>query len=492
MKKLTLLSILISVLFAFAAAPKVDLEAQAIAKKDEERRLVMSQLETARDSLQRLITAQYSAKQQYVEQREADKEELENLRGTQEKLNNELARIKEEKLSREQVLEDEKKALVLKQDEQKYFNDQLKDMYQKESDGLLEVFPLDREERRGNIEKIKAVIAQGSPAGVSFRSFVEYRMKWFAIGDSVSLTGTVVLPEASGPKDLTIARFGNMFGYGMDSSGNAYYLRQTGRLGTERFAVEKVEAPEVATEIATAMNGWMQTSSITGNVPVEVLQNDQSRQLISGKKVSAWQELYHSLEQGGLIMIPILLLPFWILYLTLSKVLQYRSVSTRMRKQFKESMEFIKKGDFAGAKAYAESCKNGVFAQMVKAVVERKSLGRDVGERAVYELLSLEAPLLNRNLNTVAVIAGAAPLLGLLGTISGMITLFAAVTQSGTGDPKALAGGISEALVTAKTGLAVAIPALFIHDLLRASKDRLVSEMEKSAVDLLHAVYPGE
>jgi biopolymer transport protein ExbB/TolQ len=73
-----------------------------------------------------------------------------------------------------------------------------------------------------------------------------------------------------------------------------------------------------------------------------------------------------------------------------------------------------------------------------------------------------------------------------------MITLFAAVTHYGTGDPKFLAGGISEALITAKTGLAIAIPALFVHDLLRGAKDRLMANMEKYAIDVLNAVYPEE
>jgi biopolymer transport protein ExbB len=88
------------------------------------------------------------------------------------------------------------------------------------------------------------------------------------------------------------------------------------------------------------------------------------------------------------------------------------------------------------------------------------------------------------------VIAGAAPLLGLLGTISGMITLFAAVTYYGTGDPKFLAGGISEALITAKTGLAIAIPTLFVHDDLRNRKERLLSDIEAMALAVLDKVVP--
>ena len=147
-------------------------------------------------------------------------------------------------------------------------------------------------------------------------------------------------------------------------------------------------------------------------------------------------------------------------------------------------MKYFEKKDFSGALAWAKACKKGNNGPYCPGKPRRQSQGRDAGERAVYEILSLEAPPLRRNLNTLAVIAGAAPLLGLLGTISGMITLFAAVTHYGTGDPKFLAGGISEALITAKTGLAIAIPVLFIHDLLRSAKDRLMADLENDTIGI--------
>lgn len=100
--------------------------------------------------------------------------------------------------------------------------------------------------------------------------------------------------------------------------------------------------------------------------------------------------------------------------------------------------------------------------------------------------------MVGRGINTLAVIAGAAPLLGLLGTISGMITLFAAVTHYGTGDPKFLAGGISEALITAKTGLAIAIPVLFIHDFVRNGKDRMLSELERLSIAAMNRIWPED
>jgi biopolymer transport protein ExbB len=104
----------------------------------------------------------------------------------------------------------------------------------------------------------------------------------------------------------------------------------------------------------------------------------------------------------------------------------------------------------------------------------------DTGRHVIYEL--------ERFLNTLGTIAGIAPLLGLLGTVTGIIKAFNAINQGGVGDPRALSGGIAEALITTAAGLIVAIPALFAYRYLRGKVDRIVVEMEKDAIKLADAV----
>ena len=104
----------------------------------------------------------------------------------------------------------------------------------------------------------------------------------------------------------------------------------------------------------------------------------------------------------------------------------------------------------------------------------------DTGRHVVHEL--------ERFLNTLGTIAGVTPLLGLLGTVTGIIKAFNAITVGGMGDPRALSGGISEALITTAAGLVVAIPALIAYRYLRGRVDRIVIEMEKSAIALADAV----
>jgi biopolymer transport protein ExbB len=96
---------------------------------------------------------------------------------------------------------------------------------------------------------------------------------------------------------------------------------------------------------------------------------------------------------------------------------------------------------------------------------------------------------LERYLNSLGTIAAISPLLGLLGTVSGMINLFEAITSQGVGNPAALAGGISEALITTEAGLLVAIPALVAYRYLRGRVDALIVRMEQEAITLVEALH---
>ena len=103
------------------------------------------------------------------------------------------------------------------------------------------------------------------------------------------------------------------------------------------------------------------------------------------------------------------------------------------------------------------------------------------GRQVVYEL--------ERYLNTLGTIANISPLLGLLGTVIGMIKVFAAITTSGVGNPGVLAGGISEALITTAAGLSVAIPAVIFHRYLSGKVDRIVLSMEEQSLKMVEVMH---
>src|SRR4051812_12156707 len=126
--------------------------------------------------------------------------------------------------------------------------------------------------------------------------------------------------------------------------------------------------------------------------------------------------------------------------------------------------------------------KNSPLGRILAAALANRDRGRaimmehvqDTGRHVVHEL--------ERFLNSLGTIASISPLLGLLGTVTGIIRAFNAVMLGGMGDPRMLAGGISEALVTTAGGLAVAIPAFIAYRYLRGKVERIVVDMEKIAV----------
>lgn len=108
----------------------------------------------------------------------------------------------------------------------------------------------------------------------------------------------------------------------------------------------------------------------------------------------------------------------------------------------------------------------------------------DAGRHVIHEL--------DRYLITLGTIATISPLLGLLGTVLGIMHVFAAISQGGLGNPAALAGGISQALITTVAGLTVAIPAYIAHRYLRGKVDDLVVRMERETMRLMHAVRAAQ
>ena len=141
-------------------------------------------------------------------------------------------------------------------------------------------------------------------------------------------------------------------------------------------------------------------------------------------------------------------------------------------------------------KAASDYCRRhlGPFTELVHTLVENrhapydelKEILEDTGRR---QLLGLQ-----RGLPALATIVGGAPLLGLLGTVLGMIAIFKAVATGGTGITEQLATGISQALITTATGLIIAIPALFTHAFLEARAVSIIADIEAQMMDYLHLV----
>ncbi|MEC7096161.1 MAG: MotA/TolQ/ExbB proton channel family protein [Pseudomonadota bacterium] len=140
---------------------------------------------------------------------------------------------------------------------------------------------------------------------------------------------------------------------------------------------------------------------------------------------------------------------------------------------------------------FVEVASNSPLGAILAAGIANRGQGRDVMKESISEAASHVVHDLEKYLNSLGTVAAIAPLLGLLGTVVGMIDVVTQITTVGTGNANALAGGISEALLTTAAGLIVAIPALVMHRYYTGLIDTIVFDLEREAIKLVDAIHNG-
>jgi biopolymer transport protein ExbB len=189
--------------------------------------------------------------------------------------------------------------------------------------------------------------------------------------------------------------------------------------------------------------------------------------------------------KGGPVMVPILVMAAAALLVGLWKWWQISRIRNASPLEVNAVLSALERDDLPVAAAKAGAVP-GPVGEMLKAAVEHADEPKELIEEVMFEK-ALEARLqLQSFLPFIALAASAAPLLGLLGTVTGMINTFKLITVFGSGDPKTLSSGISEALITTEYGLIVAIPALLLYAYLSRRAKGVLDGMEKTAVAFLN------
>ncbi len=207
-----------------------------------------------------------------------------------------------------------------------------------------------------------------------------------------------------------------------------------------------------------------------------------------GKRIEPKHErgVVETIEAGGVIAWVIVGLGAVALVLVLLRLMTLVLTGAGGRRLSTRVAELVATGRLDEALALARRAR-GAMARVLRVTVGNLDRERAALEDLTSEALLAEAPRLDRFGAAITVSAAVAPLLGLLGTVTGMIATFDIITEHGTGDPKLLSGGISEALITTELGLVVAIPTLLLGTLLSARAAALSAAMERSALRVLNA-----
>ncbi|ULX56495.1 MotA/TolQ/ExbB proton channel family protein [Ectothiorhodosinus mongolicus] len=197
--------------------------------------------------------------------------------------------------------------------------------------------------------------------------------------------------------------------------------------------------------------------------------------------------MFELMQAGGILMLPIMACSVIALAIVIERFWTLRRTEVVPPGLVAASLERVQQDRLD--EQYLSSLRQGSpLGRILAAGLVNRRSSREVMKESIEEVGRQVAHRLERFLNTLGTIAAITPLLGLLGTVVGMIEVFAVITSVGVGSPGELAGGISVALITTAAGLSVAIPTLIFHRYFRGRVDELVLEMEQQAIMLIEVI----
>ena len=194
------------------------------------------------------------------------------------------------------------------------------------------------------------------------------------------------------------------------------------------------------------------------------------------------------LKPGGIIMFPLLLCSVLALAIIIERFWTLRVSRLAPKSMVQDLWASIRKKEL-NARKIKELKENAPLGRILAAGLVNAKHGRDIMKESIQEEASHVVHEMERFLTALGTIAVITPLLGLLGTVIGMIKVFAQLQLEGAGNAAALAGGISEALITTAAGMTVAIPALIFHRYFLRRVDELVVDMEQESLRLVEVLH---
>jgi len=206
-----------------------------------------------------------------------------------------------------------------------------------------------------------------------------------------------------------------------------------------------------------------------------------------GFPTGANRDMFEIVVAGGIVMVPIILCSILAVAITLERLWTLREQRVVPAELTDKVWQWVENRTLSDKQVMALQ-QHSPLGSVLAAGLASRHRERSVMIQAIEDAGRHVAHDLERFLNTLGTIAAVSPLLGLLGTVTGMIRTFKAITVAGVGNPAAMAGGIAEALITTAAGLLVAIPALFAYRYLRGRVDALVIQMEKESIKLVQAI----
>ena len=322
-----------------------------------------------------------------------------------------------------------------------------------------------------------------------------------AMGENEELAPVDSLAQQAAMIGLALARVDGLLGGEVfEGSAIANGVKSKGKFAL--FGPVAVFAADSA-DVAGTASGQMNTPEVTISTPPAGMASGIRAIVQAGAgalpldasmgdadKIAATEESFtEHAAKGGPTMVPILALGVLAVLIGIYKWFQIGFIRLARPRDIQIIVDRVNERNDAKAIEHAERIK-GPVGDMLRTAIEHANEKKEYIEEVLYEKMLKVRPRLESFLPVVAIAAATAPLLGLLGTVTGMINTFKVISVFGTGDPKTLSGGISEALVTTEFGLIVAIPSLLIHAVISRKAKGVMGAMEQISVAFINGVDP--
>lgn len=266
----------------------------------------------------------------------------------------------------------------------------------------------------------------------------------------------------------TIIRVGNVAAYGVSEEAAGALAPA----GDRRLKIWKKDAAASARALAAGESRQL----------LDIFLFESLDKAVEEQQEKTWLDIVNS---GGIIAWVIVGLGVLGLLLVIARAFILGIAGAHTKRLLRTVSTFVEEGNVERARRACKSAR-GSASRVLGATLEHLGEEREDLEDVVSESILHEMPTLERFGSTILVFAAVAPLLGLLGTVTGMISTFDIITEFGTGDPKLLSGGISEALVTTQLGLIVAIPLLLLGNLLKGWSNGILTQIERGALRVMN------
>lgn len=333
--------------------------------------------------------------------------------------------------------------------------------------------------RPDRLERVRSVLREGY-----FPDIEDISGMAAALFDEMELSGQVSLREASFVGRDGVEQTGEVMTLGAFTA--VYRTGDSGEIGflkysqSERklFALSALPPSGMARRIRAYLDGRSESATIDISGGAALLQITQ--------EVGLWEHLL----LGGPIVYPILALGVIALVLVAYRLVFLKRVHGNTDRIMGDVSTLASRGDWEGCEAVIRKYRDRKMPviEVVSDGLSARDEDRATLESVMQEAILRELPRVERGLSMLAVFGAVAPLLGLLGTVTGMIETFRVITLYGTGDPRLMSSGISEALITTELGLTVAIPIMLFHTFLSRRANAIIGEMEEKAVHLSNII----